>query len=139
MPQEKTNDAAESRLAECQLPEWHNAPVEDLTIRQCLDLSVVMVDRYMWITNDQNHLWYAAMLAYVAQEARKRCEEGEQFCKALKIGDASKRGNRFAFIDENIYGMVGHFSTDTAGRATLQRLVKQTGLDDWDTGYGRPR
>ena len=134
MPQEKTNDAAESRLDECQLPEWHNAPVEELTIDQMAGLAVLFNDRYMWVTDDRHDLWLAAMCAYVAEQAMKRTEEREIFRHSLKIGDASKRGNRFAFIDENIYGMVKHFSDDKAGRDTLDRLVRDTGFGDWDTG-----
>lgn len=108
-------------------------PVQDLTIRQCYELAADFHERYMWDTNNRRDLWTAAMLKYVASSAEQRCEDGEQFCQSLTIGDASSRqANRFAFIDENIFGMVSHFDSDSAGRSILDSIIKNVGLNDWE-------
>ena len=108
-------------------------PVQELTIRQCYELAADFHERYMWDTNARADLWAAAMLKYVAVAAEKRCEKGEAFCQSLTIGDASSRNsNRFAFIDENIFGLVGHFDCDSSGRSILDSIIKNVGLNDWE-------
>lgn len=132
MPQEKTNGAGASRPAASEpladAEKLTNKPVQDLTVRECEELAVFYYERYMWQTDAQDDLWTAAMLRYVASEAKKRVPDWW-----TSIGDASKKGNKYAFIDENIVGMVAHFSDDKAGRDILDRIIRSTGLGDWDS------
>lgn len=132
MPPEKTKDAGASRpgasppLANAE--KLTNKPVQDLTIRECEELAVFYYERYMWQTDAQDDLWVAAMLRYVADEAKKRVPDWWR-----TIGEASDGGDKFAFIDENIFGMVAHFSCTPGGRDILDIIIRSTGLGDWDS------
>ena len=109
-------------------------PAQDLTIAQCRELGAYFHDLYAWKTNNNDHLWCAAMALYLVRMAKRRgMDRDSRTIHEVSHGIGAKNSEipykKLAHIEYSIPKMVLQYKRNSQGQRALDTMVTTVGLD----------